>query len=217
MRRGIPVEMDTNELELRERLAPDHPARESAIAELRVLLMKALHTGLSGRAGADHAFMEDVAQVSLLKILAKLHTFEGRSKFSSWSIAIALRVAFNELRRKEWGQISLDELREKQESVAEEASTAPEPDLANRRNEMAWILRSLIRSELTPKQGDVLFLELSGMPQEEIARELGSSRNAVYKLFHDARKALRRALEARGFKAADIAEVYSENTSHTTT
>jgi DNA-directed RNA polymerase specialized sigma24 family protein len=42
------------------------------------------------------------------------------------------------------------------------------------------------------------------MPQDEIARHLGSNRNAVSKLTHDARKRLKRDLERAGFRAEDI-------------
>ena len=49
------------------------------------------------------------------------------------------------------------------------------------------------------------------MPQEEIGRHLGITRNAVYKLGHDARKKLKHGLEASGFDAAEIrASVSSE-------
>ena len=39
-----------------------------------------------------------------------------------------------------------------------------------------------IRNGLTTKQRGALLAELQGMPQDEIARHLGSNRNALYKL-----------------------------------
>jgi RNA polymerase sigma-70 factor (ECF subfamily) len=48
------------------------------------------------------------------------------------------------------------------------------------------------------------------MPQDEIARQLGSNRNAVYKLTHDARKRLKQGLEAAGFDADDIQAAFAE-------
>jgi hypothetical protein len=48
-----------------------------------------------------------------------------------------------------------------------------------------------------------------GMPQDEIARYLGSNRNALYKLTHDARKRLRQGLEAAGFTAEDVGTAFS--------
>jgi RNA polymerase sigma-70 factor (ECF subfamily) len=47
------------------------------------------------------------------------------------------------------------------------------------------------------------------MPQDEIARQLGSNRNAIYKLTHDARKRLKRGLEAAGYAAADIQAAFA--------
>ncbi len=75
----------------------------------------------------------------------------------------------------------------------------------------------VIATELTDKQRDILLCELSGMPQEEIARQFNSSRNAIYKLFHDARKALKRALEAHGFGQAEIADLYADKPENGTT
>ena len=46
------------------------------------------------------------------------------------------------------------------------------------------------------------------MPQDEIARHLGSNRNAIYKLTHDARKRLKRGLELAGYGAEDIREAF---------
>ena len=47
------------------------------------------------------------------------------------------------------------------------------------------------------------------MPQEEIGRRLGITRNAVYKLGHDARKKLKHGLEASGFNATEIRSAFS--------
>lgn len=182
-----------------QRLSADSNELESALAELRQILMRGLRAGLSGRARADEAFLEDVVQITLLKIVDRLNTFEGRSKFVSWAMAIALRVAFNELRRKEWNNVSFEELQAKNAMLPEQVDDAPGPDEAHDRHAFATILRKTIESDLTARQRDVLLCELSGMPQEEIARQLGTNRNNVYKIFHDGRKALKRALEARGF------------------
>ncbi len=58
--------------------------------------------------------------------------------------------------------------------------------------------------DLTEKQRQTLLAELNGMPQEEIGRRMGSNRNAVYKLAHDARKRLKQGLEAAGYTVADM-------------
>jgi RNA polymerase sigma-70 factor (ECF subfamily) len=50
--------------------------------------------------------------------------------------------------------------------------------------------------------------ELQAMPQDEIARQMGVTRNAIYKLGHDARKALKGALAKKGYGIEQVREVF---------
>ena len=54
-----------------------------------------------------------------------------------------------------------------------------------------------------------LTAELGGMPLPQIAEKLGSNTNSLYKLLHDARKKLRRGLEAAGFTSDDVREAWA--------
>ena len=103
--------------DLHFRLSGASPGRDEALSELRLLLIRGLRAGLSQSQSVNEAFIEDTAQVALLRILDNMPSFEARSQFSTWAIAIALRVAFTELRRKHWNDISLDQLRENKEEL----------------------------------------------------------------------------------------------------
>ena len=206
--------MMTSPTDWHARLSPTCIERDAALAELRVLLIKGLHTGLSGRAGADDGFIEDVAQMSLVRILEHLHTFEGRSAFMTWALAIALRVAFIELRRKHWNNISLEDLKERNPARDEAAEPSPDPGQQASLNSLVELMHHLIQSELTALQRDVLIAELNGMPQDEIAAQLGRNRNTIYKIAHDARRALKHAFEAAGYSAADVLSVFAETPTH---
>jgi RNA polymerase sigma-70 factor (ECF subfamily) len=46
------------------------------------------------------------------------------------------------------------------------------------------------------------------MPQAEIAAQMGLTRNALYKLTHDARKNLKRGLEAAGIGEDEVRETF---------
>jgi RNA polymerase sigma-70 factor (ECF subfamily) len=70
-------------------------------------------------------------------------------------------------------------------------------------------MHEVIRNGLTTKQREALLAAMHGMPLDEIARQLGINRNALYKLTHDARKRLRQGLEAAGFTAEDIGTAFS--------
>ena len=54
---------------------------DDAVSDLRDALFRGLSRSLSKHGRVDDAFLEDVVQESSMKILEKLGTFEGRSKF----------------------------------------------------------------------------------------------------------------------------------------
>ena len=70
-------------------------------------------------------------------------------------------------------------------------------------------MREILANQLSERQRAAIIAEFNGMPQEEIGRRLGITRNAVYKLGHDARKKLKRGLEASGFDADEIRAAFS--------
>jgi len=45
---------------------------------------------------------------------------------------------------------------------------------------------------------------MGGMPLEEVARRMGTNRNALYKLLHDARRRLQKRMIAEGLSAQDV-------------
>ena len=62
------------------------------------------------------------------------------------------------------------------------------------------LLHGYIDRELTDQAAAqaLLAVGIYGMPLEEVARRMGSTRNAMYKLLHDARRNLQRKLTADG-------------------
>jgi len=193
-----------------ERRVYDQSEFRDSLSDLRDALLGGLRRALSHRARADDAFLDDVVQDSLVRTLERLPQFEGRSRFTTWAMAVAIRVAMSELRRRRWKDVSLDEV------VAGGGLTPgraivdePGPDAQSEREAILAAMHELIRNGLTTKQREALLAELRGMPQDEIARHLGSNRNAIYKLTHDARKRLKRGLEAAGFTAEDIGAAFA--------
>ena len=148
-------------------------------------------------------------QEALLKVLDRLDTFEGRGRFVSWAMAIAVRVALTAIRKKRWQGVSLDRFKEESSSPAlDVADHSLRPERASLRSELLAAMDRVIHEQLTDRQWLALTAELNGMPQDEIARQLGSNRNAVYKLTHDARRKLRAGLEAAGFNAESCFEAW---------
>ena len=202
--------MDRDNETWRAHLGGTGPDQQAALSDLRDALLRGLRRALSHRARVDDAFLEDVVQDSLVRSLERLPQFEGRSRFLTWAMSVAIRVAMSELRRRRWKDVSLDEV------VAGGGLTPgraivdePGPDAQSERKAILAAMHESIRNGLTTKQREALLAELRGMPQDEIARHLGSNRNALYKLTHDARKRLRRGLEQAGFTAEDIGAAFA--------
>ncbi len=192
-------------------LMGDGPDQQAALSDLRDVLIRGLRGALSGRAIADDSFLEDAVQDSLVRILGRLQQFEGRSQFVTWATSIAIRVALSELRRRRWKDISLDDVVGDVGFSSEQAVDDDSgPDTWCEQKAILDKMFNVIQNELTEKQRRALLAELKEMPQDEIARNIGSNRNAVYKLTHDARKQLKRSLEAAGYEAADIRAAFAK-------
>ena len=187
------------------------PDQQAALSDLRDALLRGLRRALSHRARVDDAFLEDVVQDTLVRILERLPQFEGRSRFLTWAMSVAIRVAMSELRRRRWKDVSLDEVvADADLTPVRVVNVGPGPQAQSEREAILAAMHEVIRNGLTTKQREALLAELRGMPKDEIARQLGSNRNAVYKLTHDARKRLKRGLEAAGFTAEDIGAAFAE-------
>ncbi len=179
--------------------------QEPALSALRNSLLRNLRRSLAHQTRADESFLEDIVQESLLRVLDKLDLFEGRSRFVTWATSISIRVCLGELRRSRWKDVSLDDVTSGAEFFPQLAIDADlTPDAQAQRQALLAALRDAIECELTARQRTALLAELKGMPQDEIARNLGSNRNALYKLTHDARTKLKKRLEAVGYTAEDV-------------
>jgi RNA polymerase sigma-70 factor (ECF subfamily) len=209
------------------------PAREAALADLRAQVLaglpRALSPFLSPGDPRFEALTEETAQETLLRVLAKLDTFEGRSQFSTWVYKIAVRIALSELRRQKWKDVSLDELLEQKddpEAYAEassegaagvrvppglEADPAAGPERAAERADLLRTVDRIILEELTDKQRKALVAAgVRGMPLEEVARRMGMQRNALYKLLHDGRLRLKRRLEREGLSVGELLALFED-------
>ena len=167
--------------------------RDEAIADLRRILVRGLRAGLHGRLGHTDPSVEDFVQEALIKILGNLDSFRGDSRFTVWSQKIAVRIAFAEMRRLRWRDVSLDDAVERHVQ-AEPADALDDPEREATCGMLMSQMRQYIDEELTEKQRTALLAAMGGMPMEVVAIRMGSNRNAVYKLLHDARKRLKRRM-----------------------
>jgi RNA polymerase sigma-70 factor (ECF subfamily) len=190
--------------------ATDSGEQAAAVRALRELLQNGLRVALSARGDVSEAHLEDFAQEGLLKVLDRLDQFQGRSKFTTWAQAISLNVAFSELRRKRWHDVSLDALMADGDRMADPAMMADDVLGGDEdRKRLVAALRNAIEKELTPKQRAAILGDLREMPFDQIVEMLGTSRGAGYKILHDARRALKQRLHEAGVTGADIQNAFS--------
>ena len=184
-----------------EALQTEGALREAALSDLRGVLLISLKTALKSQSDFVDSLLDDFVQDSLVRILRSLDQFQNRSRFVTWATAIAIRVALTELRKRRWRDVSLEKLVADTGFEPSAAETTPDRES----QPIIAAMYRIIGSDLTDKQRTVLLAEIKGMAQEEIARQMGSSRNALYKLSHDARQRLKLGLEKAGFTAQECA------------
>lgn len=190
------------------------PGREEALAELRSLLVRGLRYALADRFGVAETDLEDFAQEALLRILAGLDSFRGESRFTTWTHKIAVHVAFTELRRHRWRDISLQDLIVQYDegdfapAVLTDSAFSPEQRVTQQML-MAMVQR-IIAEELTDRQRQAMVAAvIGGMPIEEVARRMGTNRNAIYKLLHDARQRLKKRMSLLGLSPESVLAVFA--------
>ena len=205
----------TNEVWLR---ALSGTPQADAVHDLRERLLSGLRYALKQRYGVTESDLEDFVQEALVKILSNLDSFRGESKFMTWAQKIAVRVAFSELRRKRWENISLQDMspawvfEEDADALAPSwlPSSEPGPEHRVTRQNLRAVLAYLIEAELTELQRQAMIaIVLRGMPIEEVARRLDTNRNALYKLLHDARRRLKHSLEAQGLTVEEVLAAFT--------
>jgi RNA polymerase sigma-70 factor (ECF subfamily) len=191
------------------------PIVDQTLEELRAILLRGLRAALSSRIDYDlEAITEDFAQDALLKILKNVDTFRGESRFTTWAQKIAIHVAFSELRRRRWKDISLQTLIETPDGdeftpkILTDPHQSPEDEATQ--NDIMLIVERLVDEELTERQRTAMLAMLQGdIPISEIAEKMDTNANALYKLLHDARKRLQSRLEEQaGLSASELLALF---------
>jgi RNA polymerase sigma-70 factor, ECF subfamily len=185
-----------------DRLRSSGRERDAAIGELHALLARAARFEIRRRSpghlrGEDR---EDLAQQcaddALVAILGKLDDFRGASRFTTWAYKFALYDAAVKMRKRAWQAREMPIETDAWELVAD-ARGGPDGDVETA--ERLAAIADAIAGELTAHQREVLVaLALNDVPIDVLADRLNTTRGALYKTLHDARRKLRVALDARG-------------------
>jgi RNA polymerase sigma-70 factor (ECF subfamily) len=185
-------------------LRAEGAVRDQALARLHALLFRAARFEVARRRHSLPYLRGDelgdialeAADDALMSVLARLDDFRGASRFTTWVYKFALLEAAVKLRKRAWqGR----ELPLEPETWNLFSSAGLEPDAEAEQSELMAAVQQAIADELTPHQRHVLLaLTLNGVPIDVLAERLGTTRGALYKTLHDARRKLRKHLDDHG-------------------
>jgi RNA polymerase sigma-70 factor (ECF subfamily) len=204
--------LDTESREWLRCLRSEGAVKEDAVARLHSLLMRAARFEVARRRPTlPHLRgdeLEDIATEAaddaLMSVLRRLDDFRGASRFTTWVYKFALLEAAVKLRKRSWQgrEVPLEP-----ESWSLLSSAGLEPDVELEQAELLSTLQSAIADVLTPHQRRVLVaLALNGVPIDVLAERLSTTRGALYKTLHDARRKLRSHLTECGLALDEFLE-----------
>jgi RNA polymerase sigma-70 factor, ECF subfamily len=190
------------------RLGSQTGERETAIDELHALLLAAASSEVRRRARMlPHLRgepLDDIAAQAaddaLVAVLGKLSEFRGASRFTTWAYKFALLEAAVGMRRRAW--------QSREVVLADDtwsllAHTRPSPSADAETAELLGAIAASMNDDLTAHQREVVIaLAVDGVPLDVLAERLNTTRGALYKTLHDARRRLRRRLTAAGLLTA---------------
>jgi RNA polymerase sigma-70 factor (ECF subfamily) len=186
------------------------PRHDEAVAKLHALLLRAARFEVARRrASLPHLrgeALDDLAAQSaddaLVAVLAKLDDYRGESRFTTWAYKFALLEAAVRLRRLAWQGREVPLEPDAWELLAAGGSSPP---VEVERRELLDAVGVAIKERLTERQRDVLLLTtVGGVPIDVLAERLDTTRGALYKMLHDARRKLRACLLERGFDLEEL-------------
>ncbi len=185
-------------------LRSEGAVKDQAVVRLHALLVRAARFEVARRR-ATHPHvrgndLDDIANQAaddaLMSVLKRLDDFRGASRFTTWVYKFALLEAAVKLRKRAWQgrEVPLEP-----ETWSLFASATLEPDAEVEQSELLSTLQRAIGEVLTPHQRRVLVaLAVNGVPIDVLAERLNTTRGALYKTLHDARRKLRKHLDDRG-------------------
>jgi len=186
-------------------LAAAGPRRESACNELYPWLLRIAKSEARRRApvlGLVGPELEDIAHQAaadaLMAISERLDRFRGEARFTTWAAKFVIFNVASKMNRHFWRRHEIPYERDDWSELASRFEVGPHDEAQAR--ELAAAVSAAVEENLSERQRLVFVATvLNGMPIDVLARELGSTRNAMYKVLFDARKKLRAALVVSGY------------------
>ena len=204
---SAPRQLDLESRAWIEGLSATGAEHAAAIERLHELLLRATFAEARRRQHLypeiDGAELDDIcrqaADDAVVAVIGKLDGYRGASRFTTWAYGFAILEVSVKLRRHAWRGRSIPTADDDRlwDRLASEGTSSAQAHV-----ESAQLLRALRRAvaeELTPRQREVFVaVALNEVQIDVVAGQLHSTRGAIYKVLHDARRKLRLRLEHEG-------------------
>jgi RNA polymerase sigma-70 factor (ECF subfamily) len=203
---AVPQELDLESRAWVEGLRATGAERAMALERLHDLLLRAAYSEARRRRHVypeiDGGELDDLcrqaADDAVLGVTKKLDGYRGASRFTTWAYAFAVFEVSVKLRRHRWrgGVIPTADDDATWERLASSGGAA---QARIESAELLGALRRAVAEDLSPRQREVFVaVALNDVEIDVVAGQLQSTRGAVYKVLHDARRKLRLRLEREG-------------------
>jgi RNA polymerase sigma-70 factor (ECF subfamily) len=179
--------------------------KESAQARLHDLLLRIARREVSRRSSHLRVVgpeLDDVAHQAaadaLVAITAKIGQFRGESRFTTWAYKFVIFEVSTKIGRHFWRNPGVPMDTEDWTCLPDRFGLEPAQESEWR--DLVDALHRAVDEELTTRQRQIFVaIALNGVPLDALVAELGSNRNAIYKMLYDARRKLRACLVTNGY------------------
>lgn len=197
---------DSESLDWVRALSASGRAHDEAVVRLHALLLRAARFEVSRHTAGFAPGSDDLddlamraADDALAALLSKLHTYRGDSRFTTWAYKFALLEAAVKARRRPWHGRELPLEAEGLARLPIDGRTSPTRQAET--SELIHAIRDAINAVLTPQRREVLVaITMNGVSIDVLAERRQTTRGALYKTLHDARRKLRAELAADGLE-----------------
>ena len=179
--------------------------RDAAITRLHALLLRVARAEAGRRrARLPERVLEEVDDLcvqatndAVMNILKKLDEFRGTARFTTWACKFVIFEISTRLRRHAWRHQAAGT---DDEVWGQLADRAPSALRMIENQELAAALQRAVEDRLTEHQRTIFqAAAVDEVPIDALAARFGSTRGAIYKTLHDARRKLREALADAGY------------------
>jgi RNA polymerase sigma-70 factor (ECF subfamily) len=216
-----PAALDPDSAEWVASLGGVDGTRDEAVVRLHGLLVRIARGEVrrrSGQLSLAGAELDDVAHQAaadaLVAVTAKLGQFRGESRFTTWAYKFVILEVSTKIGRHFWRHPTHPMDTEDWDRLPDRFGLQPAAESEWR--DLVAALHRAVDEVLTARQRQVFVaIVINAVPLDALAAELGSNRNALYKMLFDARRKLRAALAAEGYLDTDNSDTSdSENLGH---